>query len=162
MTSTNTPNHALSGAPPTRPVAPVSQDERRISEFLAHHNPPCPHCGYQLFGLTASTCPECGSQLILGIMPGTYATPYVPLHWPCLTGVIAGLVGAMFATFIRREHDDWMVGVVIALASSGMALPLWLFRKQLALMPRRLTLTLSIVLWIALILATCAAFFLDI
>lgn len=98
----------------------------------------------------------------MGILPVQFTAPHGPLHWPCMFGVVAGLVGALFATFIRREHDDWLVGVLIAVVSASLALPLWLSRRSLALMPRRISFAISVTLWIAFVVATAAAFFLDI
>lgn len=43
-------------------------DERRLREYLAAHDAPCPGCGYNLRGVTAAACPECGRELDVGLI----------------------------------------------------------------------------------------------
>lgn len=45
-----------------------------LPEFLAERDEPCPHCGYNLRGVRAGSCPECGKAIRLGLIgPGRFA-----------------------------------------------------------------------------------------
>ena len=50
-----------------------------LSHFLAENDVPCPHCGYNLRGLTASVCPECKHDLQLKIDGDYAAIRYLPM-----------------------------------------------------------------------------------
>lgn len=42
-------------------------DAAVLRAFLAERDAPCPQCGYNLRGATASVCPECSAALVLSL-----------------------------------------------------------------------------------------------
>ena len=73
--------------------APVRSDAEFLVHWLADRDLPCPACGYNLHGLTASACPECGRGLRLGVSLtepalGTWIATLVPLLLPAGFGII--------------------------------------------------------------------------
>ena len=49
-------------------VAPGSvPDHPHLTAYLADHDAPCPHCRYNLRGVSGCTCPECGKPIALGL-----------------------------------------------------------------------------------------------
>ncbi len=133
------------GAPPTVPVLPTSRDAALIRDFLAKHSALCPYCRYPLFKLQTDRCPECGGVYALGVVTASHDPRTVPLYLPLACNVPIGLIGALFATFVRGEHDDWQVGISIAVVSAVIAVPLWIWRGAIgSVRPARVLLT---VLW---------------
>jgi hypothetical protein len=59
-----------------------------LPDFLAHNDAACPHCDYQLRGVAEPRCPECGTELRLGVI-----TPPRPLlYWSlAVTAIAMGL-----------------------------------------------------------------------
>jgi hypothetical protein len=106
-----------------------------LRQYLADHDHPCPLCGYNLRGLSADCCPECGERLRLVIGA---AEPKMALF---LATVIALGAGAGFNVLIlgwglvslvdrgRPDLDDMrslMCGAVV----EGGALVLLLTRRR--------------------------------
>lgn len=53
---------------PTPPEAPAADaPESPLSAYLASHDAPCPHCRYNLRGVTTGMCPECGREVRLSL-----------------------------------------------------------------------------------------------
>lgn len=156
------PEGDVRAAPPTLPAWATSRDAGEIREFLAVHAALCPYCRYPLHRLQAAKCPECGGELALGIVPPAHDPRGLKLFLPVLANVPIGLVGAAFATVVRGEHDDWMVGVTIAVVSAVVGVPLWAARRGLARMPWMVTVGLFVALWAAAAVLGGMAFFLDI
>ncbi len=48
----------------------MSSTEQELIVYLQDHDANCPTCGYHLNHLTSARCPECGSELILGVGVG--------------------------------------------------------------------------------------------
>jgi len=46
---------------------PSGDAETHLVSYLASNHAPCPICGYDLKGVTADACPECGHRLILTV-----------------------------------------------------------------------------------------------
>jgi hypothetical protein len=44
-------------------------NRRRILDYLAEHDAPCPNCTYNLRGMTTPRCPECGHEPDITIVP---------------------------------------------------------------------------------------------
>ncbi len=66
--------------PPAPPTLP---------DFLAHNQAHCPACHYQLQGSTSPNCPECGTELALGVIQ-----PPRPLGpWTFITIALAMGIG---------------------------------------------------------------------
>lgn len=68
--------------PPTgatlSPAPAVNAEGAALRTFLATHDAPCPACGYGLRALPADRCPECGTQLALGVAaPRLRLAPWV-------------------------------------------------------------------------------------
>ncbi|CAG0999033.1 hypothetical protein PHYC_02750 [Phycisphaerales bacterium] len=149
-------------APPTLPAWATSRDEGEIREFLAVHAALCPYCRYPLHRLQAAKCPECGGALALGIVIPGHDPRGLRLFLPVLANVPIGLAGAVFATVVRGERDDWAVGVTIAAISGIVGLAMWLGRRRLARLPWMATLVVFVALCAAAVVLGGMAFFLDI
>lgn len=148
---------------PAAAPAATSVDPRDIAHFLARHAAICPRCRYSLHGLGADRCPECGGLLALGIVAPDY-DPAASLKFavPFSVAVVGSLVGAAFSTYVRGEHDDWIVGITIAAAAGALIVPAHIFTKRLNLLPRTLGLAVFINLWVVTAGLLGLAFFLDI
>ena len=60
---------------PLPPGPPAPEDPAAmLLEYLAGHDVPCPLCGYNLRGLAAPRCPECGREVRFTV---TLAEPYL-------------------------------------------------------------------------------------
>lgn len=46
---------------------PGDEAHTLLKQYLADHDAPCPVCSYNLRGLTAEKCPECGVAIELGV-----------------------------------------------------------------------------------------------
>ena len=71
-------------------------DDAVLIEYLRTRNVACPLCGYNLRGLTACRCPECGRglQLSVGLIEpriGAWVTCLVAVTAPAGMGVVAVL-----------------------------------------------------------------------
>src|ERR1044071_7129464 len=73
-----------------------------LHEYLAERDAPCPGCGYNLRGLSADTCPECGVPLHLSVAMneswiGRLLSAVVPLAAAAMAAGAVLLVCAMGA-----------------------------------------------------------------
>lgn len=79
-------------------------DELRV--YLAERDAPCPRCGYNLRGVTAEACPECGCPLAIGL-----SDPAIPrlLWWFALlcAATIAVGEGINGAMGLRNAAFNW-------------------------------------------------------
>lgn len=46
---------------------PITSNSSSLRDYLASRDAPCPHCSYNLRGLTSDRCPECSQPLALQI-----------------------------------------------------------------------------------------------
>lgn len=83
-------------------------DEQALHGFLAERDMPCPACRYNLRGLQAAACPECGLELRLGVQ---LAEPATGTLVATLGGLFAGTGGAGFIVaamiFISIYVGEW-------------------------------------------------------
>lgn len=125
------------------------QADALLAAYLAGHDATCPVCAYNLRGLAASTCPECGVAIELGIHCSEARLRewiFGLVGW-CLGGGTAAFFIIMFlAAWIRsgdlpRQLEPlWAIGGGLVIGATG--LTLWVrclapFRK-LSLNRRRL------------------------
>jgi len=69
-------------------------DQTALREYLAEQDVTCPNCGYNLRGLSASKCPECGSAPdIHEIRPNT-KVPWYDLFLPFWISLVMIFLGA--------------------------------------------------------------------
>ncbi|MGH7132860.1 MAG: hypothetical protein ACREJO_13040 [Phycisphaerales bacterium] len=61
MDAVNDPIDAAPAEPLATPAHP------NLTSYLADHDAPCPHCRYNLRGVSGSTCPECGKSIELAL-----------------------------------------------------------------------------------------------
>lgn len=72
-----------------------------LQAFLSGRDTPCPHCGYNLRGLTAGACPECEHALRLQLEPVDRPPSRRVVFFLLLAaaGVARGLVGAIVQVY---------------------------------------------------------------
>ena len=70
--------------------------DESLVQFLATHDAPCPKCGYTLRSVESPTCPECGLQLEVALLPNRQsATP-----WCALLVAVSLLSGVGFRRWV--------------------------------------------------------------
>ncbi len=82
-----------------------------LAEFLATRDAPCPRCGYNLRGLSASRCPECNTEIQLGIL-----RPDRPDRRMWMLMLLAGVAGTLrglmgVSNYLWEELDSWQGSV---------------------------------------------------
>ncbi|MGB7160813.1 MAG: hypothetical protein WBD40_22300 [Tepidisphaeraceae bacterium] len=78
-----------------------SSDEAVLLDYLRARDVACPLCGYNLRGLTAGRCPECGRELQLSV---GLVEPRIGAWVTCLVAVTAaGGMGLMAILSIARH-----------------------------------------------------------
>jgi len=99
--------------------------------YLATHDAPCPGCGYNLRGLSGSTCPECGRAIHLpDLLPkesepiSTERTCYqvfviiaLPVIAVAFFPVLIQACEAIWDKFVLNDKVDGLVSVAIACAA---------------------------------------------
>lgn len=105
-----------------------------LVEFLAVRDEPCPRCGYNLRGLEAAVCPECGAGLRVGIVAesnrksawvqaasspalilgAAMVMGAVAAGWQGAAGVLVVWGSAMAGLAIRRWAKRWYGSPVFA------------------------------------------------
>ena len=94
-------------------------NEVALLDYLRGRDVACPLCGYNLRGLTASRCPECGRELQLTV---GLVEPRIGAWVTCLVAVTAaGGMGVMAILSIARHGWDVLfdtedAGQVVAIA----------------------------------------------
>jgi hypothetical protein len=76
--------------------------ESPVREFLAGRDAPCPGCGYNLRGVAASECPECGQLLDIDDLKWGRSAPDAEAQ--CL----------VLSAFALTLASLWIVGCIIA------------------------------------------------
>lgn len=125
---------------------PASEDASRLAAFLATRDEPCPGCGYNLRGLTGTSCPECKQHLMLHVgltEPdiGRWLACFVPLMMVGGTFVVVLLV-ALAISFMTGlpSQSEWRLFILYPVLIAGLFVPpttslmtsrgrLWLRRK---------------------------------
>jgi hypothetical protein len=155
-----TPTHGTDRAPTPAPADPL------LAAHLARAHEPCPNCRFDLHGLGVGRCPECGVVLRLGVLlegRGGVMLTRRALAWPFGAGLALGVSGMAFSTFVRREHDDWKVGLAVALVWLGLLVSTGAIHSVLrARLTANGALVLLALLWVAVGGASGLAWFLDI
>ena len=83
-----------------------SEDLQLLTEYLADRDVPCPRCGYNLRGLTAGRCPECGDHLQLRIgLSEPRLGAYITLLAACCLGLGASALLALIA--LQEAPSSW-------------------------------------------------------
>jgi hypothetical protein len=136
-----------------------------LRRFLADRDAACPQCRYNLRGLLAENCPECGQAVLLRVGPAQ------PKLGALLTGLIglsagAGLNGLLLVYFGLQVWRRWPppgfqqfgfyhgVGLMI----EGAALAVWLVKwPKIARLPDKTQWLLACGCWL-LALANAVAF----
>lgn len=78
----------------TTPPTTTEPANSILTQYLAHHDAPCPRCRYNLRNLTTNQCPECGLELALQVK-GTQPI----LKW-WLTTLLANTLPLGFHAFV--------------------------------------------------------------
>lgn len=111
--------------------------ERLLREFLAANDAACPVCGYNLRGLSASTCPECNAPLALGVTSenlsiGPWVLAIVSFAMAAgFDGVVATLLTiAMIANPPPHWMPYTMVGMFMVLAITSLACVVRVVKKR--------------------------------
>lgn len=108
-----------------------------LRTFLAARDVPCPMCRYNLRGLTAETCPECGSEVEVTV---GLTEPRMAAFIAGLIGLAAGLgfnalilgwIGVMSLSRMRGAPPAGMlVPLVVGVAATGLGMVLWLRSRR--------------------------------
>lgn len=105
-------------------LASGDPDTAALSAWLANHDEACPVCAYALNGVASACCPECGSEIRLGVRaPNAIAGPWVlaligfalAVGFDAVTAMLMGM--PLVAT---AGEDPIVVFVWITLASLGL------------------------------------------
>lgn len=72
-----------------------SGDRSELIRFLENRDAPCPGCGYNLRGLTGTTCPECNQAIELRI---ALSEPRIGAYLGAVCGLLVG--GGMAAVML--------------------------------------------------------------
>lgn len=137
------------------------QPDQLLTRYLAEHDAPCPVCAYNLRGLIADTCPECGTPVRLGVV----GKPRVGSGWAagtlfwCAAATVSLLVISLLIRryWVRNEILPILfgiAGIVIFCPGAIMFLkrPGWFFRQSalvrwsIALVPPATPLVIYIIL----------------
>jgi hypothetical protein len=90
----------------------------------------CPHCGYNLTGLTENRCPECGREFDPAIISQPFYRSMRPISFwrvaaRCLV-LVVGTWGAVALLILLRLHEVVTVALVIAVLLVGVpAVSIW-------------------------------------
>jgi hypothetical protein len=87
----------------------LTSDSEFLRAWLGGHDVPCPVCGYNLRGLPAGVCPECGNSLRLTVT----AISSKRWSWPIAIGTLAGMA-AFQALLAVSMVTSWLAGASIA------------------------------------------------
>jgi hypothetical protein len=89
----------------SRPVADPSRPADPLRDYLARHDEPCPHCGYNLRGVEDSRCPECGHAVRLAVQGATARSGYLWFLLLALGWVLAasGMNAARYGRMAYQE-----------------------------------------------------------
>lgn len=102
----------------------MSTDLEALRDYLRDRDAACPGCGYNLRGLDADSCPECGRRLRLGLVRGGRASSW----WFGLLGLCAGLlVSGLVALFLvgsivmdnNADEPEAMLAGVLLVGAAG-------------------------------------------
>lgn len=128
--------------PPASDSALPDDEAGSLVEFMRQRDVACPSCAYNLRNLTAITCPECGTALVLGVHR---AEPFFAA-WIVATiaMAIAGAPGIVFVALIARlglslvfQNDFRMAGWLVSTAVIPVSLLLVRFRLAFLRLERR-------------------------
>jgi hypothetical protein len=92
------------------PQNDVPNDDPVLAAFLTDRDVPCPHCSYNLRGLSRPLCPECGKLIQLTVGAVDPSSP----AWIAMVAVLcgAGGIGGVLIYFSIREgipmHMGWL------------------------------------------------------
>ena len=104
----------LDGKPETPFADETPSEESALVEYLRERDVACPLCGYNLRGLTAARCPECGRGLHLSV---GLTEPRIGAWVTCLVGVTASAgLGLLATAAIVQNGWDVMYGGDASLA----------------------------------------------
>lgn len=112
----------------TPDVHTAGQSAGDLARFLAERDVHCPSCGYNLRGLAADRCPECGQTLVLselgdprpGALQGTPATVTGALALIGLTAVLGPLaIGLITVAAVGTGTPMERVSMVLCGVSAG-------------------------------------------
>ncbi|MEM0983576.1 MAG: hypothetical protein AAGI17_06480 [Planctomycetota bacterium] len=116
-----------------------------LGEFLKRDGVICPVCSYELTGIAAERCPECGEVLRLGLVAESARLGL----W--LTGLIALAAGlgssgllTFYMVFVRRFPLHSVSPPAMGLGVMGVAVGVWVWQRRrlrLATLPTRVMLT---------------------
>ncbi len=90
----------------------------------------CPHCGYNLTGLTKNRCPECGREFDPAIISQPFYRSMRPISFwrvaaRCLV-LVVGTWGVVALLILLRLHEVVTVALVIAVLLVGVpAVSIW-------------------------------------
>lgn len=114
-----------------------------LINYLAEQDIPCPGCGYNLRGLKAEHCPECGESIVLN----------VGLAEPKLGAYIAGIIGLTLGLGFHGFMLLWLLYLAVSenfsmwedtplmfigLVGTGIGLMFWLRKRSFVRRSRRL------------------------
>ncbi len=78
--------------------------DESLIQFLATHDAPCPKCAYNLRSVESLTCPECGLQLKLALVPNQQS---VTPCWCALLVAVSLLSGVGFRRWVAEAFHGF-------------------------------------------------------
>ena len=78
--------------------------DKSLVQFLATHDAPCPKCGYNLRSVESLTCPECGLQPKLALVPNQQS---VTPCWCALLVAVSLLSGVGFRRWVAEAFHGF-------------------------------------------------------
>lgn len=119
-----------------------TDDASALLDYLRDPDEPCPLCRYNLRGLTASRCPECGRALRLSVglvepLLGPWLLAALPLIACAGVGVF-GVIGLVKSGWPDSSAPILMkIALVMFIASIPLALAAVMMRRRFLRLPRR-------------------------
>lgn len=119
---------------------PGGDEAAMLRSYLAERHWPCPLCGYDLRGLQAKHCPECGSTLMLQVgLAEPRMGPYIALVVALSMGAAWSTIFLVFAAVARAPSDFWIKPMAMVLYAEAFVcmLGLWFALRRRVAFRRR-------------------------
>lgn len=115
-------NCGMAAEPQASAPPPADRDHQVLRDLLADRDIACERCGYNLRGVTAGECPECGAALRLpdsltslrGYGPGSILVWVFPLVWVLLGTIFNAIIYIRVGAGLGAAFD---LGTIVLLGA---------------------------------------------